>query len=70
MTTLLKPEDVGEMLGLTLPTLASWRSRGVPNLPFCRIGGRVRYRLSDIERFISERMKGSEAVSSVESPKQ
>ena len=48
----LTPEEVSIRWGgaVNLSTLANWRSRKV-NLPFMKFGGKVHYKLSDIESF-------------------
>jgi predicted DNA-binding transcriptional regulator AlpA len=44
--------QAAELLGLSPATLASWRSRG-RGPAFLRLGGRaIRYRRSDLERFL------------------
>lgn len=41
---LLTPEQAALALGLSVKTLAAWRSTGRHSLPFIRCGGRIRYR--------------------------
>ncbi|MCX7428836.1 MAG: helix-turn-helix domain-containing protein [Planctomycetia bacterium] len=58
----LVPEKTAEMLGVSSGTLAVWRcSRRYPELRYTKVGRSVRYRLSDIERFISSRTVGASA---------
>ncbi|HZJ06752.1 MAG TPA: helix-turn-helix domain-containing protein [Nocardioidaceae bacterium] len=52
---LLTPEDVSDLLGIPVKTLANWRSERVGPLPL-RIGCHVRYRSSDVEAWLSERV--------------
>lgn len=51
---LLTERQAAEMLALSFTTLATWRCKKRYGLPFVKIGaGRaVRYRLSDVQRFI------------------
>lgn len=49
---LLTPDEVSNLLGVKKHTLAVWRSSGRYNLPFIKAGRLVRYRQSDIERFL------------------
>lgn len=51
---LLTPAEAGEYLGgIRTNTLANWRWRG--GGPFYRkIGGRVRYAVSDLDKFIED----------------
>ena len=56
MTTklLYSAEDLAELLGVAPSTLARWRRTGDPDLPYVRLGNRIRYRASDIEKFLDE----------------
>ena len=53
---LLTPEDVSEVTGLSVETLAQWRSqkRGIPYVKISR--NCVRYRQSDLDGWLSERI--------------
>ena len=53
---LLKPENVAELTGLSVETLAQWRSqkRGIPYVKISR--NCVRYRQSDLDGWLSERI--------------
>ena len=53
---LLTPEDVAAMTGLSVETLAQWRSqkRGPPYLKISR--NCVRYRQSDLDGWVAERI--------------
>jgi len=42
-------------LAIEARTLATWRHKGRYSLPFTRIGGAVRYKTSDLHRFIESR---------------
>jgi len=48
---LLKPEEVAHLTGLSIETLAQWRSqrRGIPYL---KIGRSVRYALADVQTYL------------------
>ena len=46
-----------QLLGVTTGTLAVWRCTGRYNLPFVKVGSRIRYRIADIENFIRERTR-------------
>ncbi len=50
---LLKPTDLSEWLGVSLSTLYSWRWRG-EGPPGFRVGRLVRYRVEDVERWLTE----------------
>lgn len=51
----LTPQDTADLLGVTVGTLAIWRSSGRYNLSFVKVGSRVRYRLRDINAFLRRR---------------
>jgi predicted DNA-binding transcriptional regulator AlpA len=53
---LLTAEDIAEITGLSVETLAQWRSqrRGIPFLKISR--NVVRYRQSDLDAWLSERI--------------
>lgn len=62
---LLTDEDVARILGIQRKTLAQWRSDGV-GPPFVRLGGhggRIRYDLEDLKKWIEEgRVANSEGA--------
>ena len=49
---LLTTTEVALMTGLSVPTLATWRSRRVSRLPFLKVGRRVKYSLGDVLAFL------------------
>jgi len=52
---LLTPEQVAEILGLKVETLAHWRHTGRYNLKYAQIGRSIRYHKADVEKFIKTR---------------
>jgi hypothetical protein len=58
---LLNDVSAGIILDTKQSTLAVWRSTGRYNLPFIKIGKRVRYRLSDLLDFLDKRSFTSNA---------
>jgi excisionase family DNA binding protein len=52
-TNLLTTEEVAKMLGLQEHTLRDWRRAKRHPLPYVKVGRSVRFRLSDVEAFIS-----------------
>jgi predicted DNA-binding transcriptional regulator AlpA len=53
---LLRAEDVGEITGLSVETLAQWRSQR-KGIPFVKLSRNcVRYRREDLERWLDERI--------------
>ncbi len=51
MNDLLRPEEVANLTGLSLETLAQWRSqkRGIPYL---KVGRAVRYDAPDVQAYL------------------
>ncbi len=52
---LLNAADAAEFLGVRMQTLAIWRSTGRYRIPYVKVGRAVRYRRSDLERFLESR---------------
>jgi len=53
--SLASPKAVAQDLNVTEGTLQVWRSTGRYDLPYIKIGGKVMYRVSDINQFIESR---------------
>lgn len=53
--TMLNEVETAEFLGMAKQTLAVWRCTGRYGLPFVKVGRSVRYRLSDLEKFLASR---------------
>jgi predicted DNA-binding transcriptional regulator AlpA len=59
-TTLLDPESVAALLGVTTGALAKWRVEGPPKTPlFVKVGGRIRYPESAVESWLASRTRRS-----------
>jgi dimeric dUTPase (all-alpha-NTP-PPase superfamily) len=55
MNILLKPKEAAVFLTISEKSLANARSSGVGIvIPFIKIGGSVRYKQSDLEKYIQE----------------
>lgn len=50
---LIAEDDAAGILGLSPHTLANWRATHRQKLPYVKIGRSVRYRMADLESFIS-----------------
>lgn len=61
---LLTTEEAARVLNLRPNTLAVWRCTGHHDLPFVRVGRRVRYRLEDLVRYIDSRSVGGDDAAS------
>jgi predicted DNA-binding transcriptional regulator AlpA len=57
---LLTEAEAAEILGVKPGTLAIWRTNKRYNLPYCKVGSRVRYRACDIEEFVQRRLVGAQ----------
>ncbi len=51
----LGTKAAAEFLGLKEQTLHSWRCNRRYPLSFIRVGRRIRYRISDLEKFLTDR---------------
>lgn len=54
--SLVSPKAVAEDLNVTEGTLQVWRSTGRYDLSYVKIGGKVMYRISDVNKFIESRL--------------
>ncbi len=61
MTTpqLLSTDEAAAFLGVKPATLKKWRVTGEHKLPYVKIGSLVRYRQSDLEKFIGKNTVGA-----------
>ena len=55
--TFLDTNKAACFLEVKAGTLQRWRVSGKYELPYCKIGGKVRYRLGDLRKFIANRMR-------------
>lgn len=53
---LLTDEQAASLLNIERQTLAVWRSSGRHSLPFVRVGRCIRYRRSDLEKWLDQRV--------------
>ena len=60
-TEMLSTDQAAEVIGVRPNTLAIWRLTGRHDLPFVKVGRLVRYRRSDLIRWMSERSGTSTA---------
>jgi len=52
---LLTPAEVAVRLGVKIQTLSVWRCTGRAGLPFLKVCGAIRYRRSDVEKWLAGR---------------
>ncbi|HFK2319182.1 excisionase family DNA binding protein [Pseudomonas aeruginosa] len=55
--TLWTPERAAHALGVSIRTLASWRSTGRHALPYVKIGRLVRYREHDVHDWLQSHLQ-------------
>lgn len=55
MENLLTPAQAGSILGVAALTLAKWRATRRYDLPYIKVGGKIAYRQSDLEKFLAAR---------------
>jgi hypothetical protein len=56
ISELVTPIQVSRSINVTEGTLQVWRSTGRYDLPYIKIGGKVMYRVSDVNKFIESRI--------------
>lgn len=59
---LLDEKQTAEYLQVAQGTLPVWRSSGRYGLPFIKIGRKVRYRRSDLDKWLEERTRSNGAT--------
>ena len=56
---LLTPQEVADLLKISLHTLASWRRQSnTHDLPWIEVGGSIRYRRSEVQAWLDKRTLG------------
>ena len=58
---LLTPDQVATTLGLSHRTLAAWRSSRRSELPWLKVGSRIRYRRQDVIAWLEARRQHTSA---------
>lgn len=59
---LLTEQQAAEYIGVAPATLSVWRSTGRYNLPFLKIGHKVRYRLNALDAWLKSRERANGAT--------
>ena len=54
MQQLANNSKAAERLGIAAATLQYWRTTGAQKIPFIKVGGRVMYRISDLEKWLDQ----------------
>ena len=60
---LINERAAAEFLGVSPGTLSVWRSTGRWAIPFIKVGGSVRYKRIDLERWLESRTRSNGATS-------
>lgn len=55
---LLTPQEVADIIKLDVRTLKNWRCLGTQNLPYKKIGNRVRYDPADVREWLASKQGG------------
>lgn len=50
---LLTPRETASYLAISPGTLANERSTGTSRMPYIRVGSRIRYRVADVQAYVS-----------------
>lgn len=58
MEKMLNPKEAAQLLGVSVQTLNVWRCTKRYDLPYTKIGRLIRYRESDLSRFVDQRSRG------------
>ena len=59
---LLDEQQAADTINVTPGTLSVWRSTGRYNLPFIKVGRKVRYRRVDLEAWLESRTRANGAT--------
>lgn len=54
---LVTRREAAQIMGIQPQTLAAWAHHDRYSLPFCKVGRAVRYRRTDIEKWIESRLR-------------
>jgi excisionase family DNA binding protein len=60
-SNLLTRQQAAEFLRVKTQTLAAWKTNQRYHLPVVKVGSLVRYKLADLEKFLTERTVGTAA---------
>ena len=64
MDELLTPQEAADALKLSVHTLSAWRSRpGADGPDWINVGGAIRYKRSDLDKWISTRQRNGNPTS-------
>ena len=52
MNEIMKTQEVADYLNVKKQTLEVWRSKNINKIPYIKVGASVRYRRTDVEKWI------------------
>lgn len=55
MKKLISPKELAEYLGISINSLAVWRTNKTYPIPYIKVGGKIRYDLDDINQWLNNR---------------
>lgn len=56
------PEEAAKVLKVSVRTLAKWRCTDEVKIPYIKVGRSVRYKLSDLDKYIEQNTVHGEAA--------
>jgi excisionase family DNA binding protein len=59
VSEMLTTQQAADYLGIKDSTLTVWRCRRTYEIPFVKVGSKVRYRKTDLDDFLKRRTKGA-----------
>ena len=59
---LISAEQAADYLGVSTRTLANWRCRSWPNVPYIKLGRSIKYRPTDLDTYIKKHSHNSVEV--------
>jgi excisionase family DNA binding protein len=59
---ILTSDQMADYLCLDRGTPPVWRSRGIPDIPYYKVGRAVRYKRSDLDAFLAANRVGGDAA--------
>ncbi len=55
----LSPKDLSKFIDISVGTLAVWRTNGTYGIPYIKIGGKVMYPVTEVNKWIQSRVHGT-----------
>ena len=55
MKKLISPQELAQYLGVSVNSLAVWRTNKTYPIPYIKVGGKIRYDIDDINQWLNNR---------------